>query len=206
MLALRLLRRHRKEHSANLKFLAWVAIAILIVFLFLRFFDWIDDTKRSLLPQTTSLTILDDSSTLDAIVPLPTVTFDAELYTAGIYRQTVDEILKGTVVVVYVKDDWRFVEIDYFPNLASTEYLATHIYPTQEIKLDQARTVWIQTVDYNPRCIDYKDDVPNRCEISRHLIADLDDRLLLIAADGDHPTDGELIELARSIIDQKTSP
>lgn len=201
MLALRLLRRRREEQPVNFKYLAWVAVAILAVFLFLRFLDWIDDTKRSLLPLTTNLTILDDPSALDAIVPLPTETFGAELYTAGIYRSTIGEVPEGAVVAVYVKDNWRFVEIDYMPGRHSTEYLATHIYPTQEIKLDQARSAWIQTVDSNPRCIDYEDDIPNRCEISRHLIVDLDNRLLLIAADGDHPSNGELIELARSVID-----
>lgn len=201
MPALRLLRRRREERPVNLKFLAWVAIAILPVFLFLRFFDWIDNTKRSLLPQTPALTILDDLSGLGSIAPLPAETFSAELYTAGLYTSATGEIPEGTTVVVYVKNDWRFVEIDYFPGLASTEYLATHIYPTQEIKLDQEHSVWIQTINSNPRCIDYEDDVPNRCEISRYLIADLEGRLLLIAADGDHPTDGELIELARSVID-----
>ncbi|MCR4313980.1 MAG: hypothetical protein NUV84_01900 [Candidatus Uhrbacteria bacterium] len=217
MLALRLLRRRREEQPVNLKYLAWVAVAILAVFLFLRFFDWIDDTKRSLLPQTPALAILDDLSSLENIVPLPAQTFGAELSIAGLYTGTEGEFPEGTVVVVYVKDDpdvvsrgsdpseagrrsWRFVEIDYFPDITSTEFLATHIYPTQEIKLDQERSVWIQTIDDNPRCIDYEDSVPNRCEISRHLIADLDGRLLLIAADGNHPTDGELIELARSIL------
>lgn len=200
MLALRLLRRRRDEQPTNLKFLLWVAIAILAVFLFLRFFDWIDDEERSLLPVTEALIILDDLEALDAIAPLPTNTFGAELYTAGIYRSTIGEIPEGAVVVVYVKDDWRFVEIDYLPGIESTQYLATHLYPTQEIKLDQERSVWIQTVDNNPRCIDYEDHIPNRCEISRHLIADLGDRLLLIAADGSHPTDGELIEMARSIL------
>ena len=200
MLALRLLRRNRKEKPVNLKYLAWVAIAILAVFLFLRFFDWIDDTQRSLLPQTPALAILDDLSSLENIVPLPAQTFGAELSIAGLYTLDTGEFSEGTVVVVFVKDDWRFVEIDYFPSLTATEYLATHIYPTQEIKLDQERTVWLQTIDNSPRCIDYEDDVPNRCEISRHLIADLDGRLLLIAADGDHATDGELIEMARSIL------
>lgn len=199
MLALRLLRRRREEQPTHLKFLAWIVVAILAIFLFLRFFDWIDDTTRSLLPTTTNFAILDEPSDIDAIVPLPMDTFGAELYTAGLYTRATGEFPEGTVAAVYVKDDRRFVEIYYFPGLASTEYLATHIYPTQEIKLDPGRAVWIQTVDTNPRCIDYEDNVPNRCEISRHLIADLDDHLLLIAADGNHPTDGELIELARSI-------
>jgi hypothetical protein len=56
------------------------------------------------------------------------------------------------------------------------------------------------TVDNNTRCIDYEDTIPNRCEISRNLIFDTPSRMILIAADGTHATDGELIEIARSII------
>ncbi|MBI4435125.1 hypothetical protein HY630_00490 [Candidatus Uhrbacteria bacterium] len=205
MLSLRLLRRRREVKPVNFKFLAWIAAAILVTFVLLRFFQWIDDTQRSLLPQTSNLAILDDLESLNAIVQLPSQTFDAALYTAGIYTSASNEIPKGSVTVVYVKDNWRFVEIDYFPGLNATEYLATHIYSTQEIKLDQETSIWIQVVDDRPRCIDYEDGIPNRCEISRHLIASLGERLLLIAADGDHPTDGELIEMARSIINQKTS-
>ena len=104
----------------NLKYLAWVAIAILAVFLFLRFFDWIDDTQRSLLPQTSALAILDDLSSLENIVPLPAQTFGAELSIAGLYTLDTGEFSEGTVVVVFVKDDWRFVEIDYFPSLTAT--------------------------------------------------------------------------------------
>ncbi len=203
MLALRLLKRNREEKPVNLKFLAWIAVAILAAFIFMRFLAWIDDSPRSLLPHTPSLAVLDDLISLHAIVPLPSQTFEAELYTAGFYTSSIGEITEGTVATVYTKSNWRFVEIDYLPGRTSVEYLATHIYPTQEVKLDQTRSVWIQTIDERPRCIDYEDGLPNRCEISRHLIADLDGRLLLIAADGNHATDGELIEIARSILDQK---
>ena len=198
MLGLRLLQRRRENKPINPKFLAWVTVSILVIFLFIRFFDWIDEAPRSLLPP--AVTVLDDVSAINAIVPLPTETFGAELYTVGIYQITTGEIPEGTVAVVYTKDDGRFVEIDYLPGITSTQYLATHLYPTQEVTLDQEREVWIQTVDNHPRCIDYEDDLPNRCEISRHLIADLGERLLLIAADGDHATDGELIEMAKSIM------
>ncbi|KKW32646.1 MAG: hypothetical protein UY76_C0021G0017 [Candidatus Uhrbacteria bacterium GW2011_GWA2_52_8d] len=201
MLGTRLLfRKRREEKPVNLKFLAWIAVAILVVFVFMRFFQWIDDAQRSLLPQTESLAILDDLTSLNAIIDLPTQTFGAELYTAGIYTSSIGEIPEGSIVTVYTKDAWRFVEIDYFPGVNSAEYLATHIYPTQEVKLDQETSVWIQTLDDRPRCIDYEDGLPNRCEITRHLIAQLENHLLLIAADGDHPTDGELIEMARSIM------
>ncbi|TAL50735.1 hypothetical protein EPN81_02015 [Patescibacteria group bacterium] len=204
MLGLRLLRRHREAKPVNLKYLTWLAVAILVVFVFMRFLNWIDDSQRSLLPITQALVVLDDLETLDAVVDLPLETFGAELFAAGIYTSAHNEIPEGSVVAVFVKDGWRFVEIDYFPGMNSTQYLATHIYPTQEVKLDPETSVWIQTVDTRTRCIDYEDDLPNRCEISRHLIAQLENHLLLIAADGDHPTDGELIEMARSIIYQRS--
>ncbi len=200
MLALRFLRKRREDKPVNLKFLAWIAAAIFVVFLFMRFFQWIDDTARSLLPQAPSLATLDDFESLNVIVQLPAQTFGAELYAAGIYTTAIKEIPEGSVVTVYVKDSWRFVEIDYFPGVHPIDYLATHLYPTQEIQLDQDTSVWIQTLDDRPRCIDYEDGLPNRCEITRHLIAQLENHLLLIAADGDHPTDGELIEMARSVI------
>jgi hypothetical protein len=201
MLTLGSLRQRRDEHPSHLTLLTWIVIAILAVFLCIRFFDWINDEPRSLLPVTEALVILDDLEALKTIAPLPTSILDAELYTAGIYRVRFGEIPEGSVSVVYVKNGWRFVEIQYLPGISSTQYLATHRYPTQEIKLDQTHSLWIQRVDDNPRCIDYEDDAPNRCEISRHLIGELGERLLLIAADGERATDGELIELARSIID-----
>jgi hypothetical protein len=199
MIGFRLLRRRRNDKPVNPKILIWLAIAVAASFLFLQFWNWIEDQERTLLPAAASLI-----ESVDNLVPLPTETFGASIYATGLYTSSSGEIPQGTVAVVYVRDDWRFVEIDYLPNLVAQTYLNTHFYPTQEVKLDQETSVWIQTIDDRPRCIDYEDDVPNRCEISRQLIAQLDDRLLLIAADGDHPTDGEMIELARSII-TKTS-
>lgn len=174
---------------------------MVILFTMLRLWQWLDDTPRSLLPEVSGLALLEDYTQVTNLIPLPTDTFGAELSVVGLYSSAVNDIPAGTISIVYVRDDWRYVEIDYLPTMTVEAYLVSHIHPTQEVKLDQEQSVWIQTVDDRPRCIDYEDELPNRCEISRYLIAQLDNRLLLIAADGDHPTDGELIEMARSIVD-----
>ena len=48
--------------------------------------------------------------------------------------------------------------------------------------------------------IDYEDDTPNRCEISQQLIFELDSHLVVIAIDGKSATQGEVLEIARSIL------
>lgn len=199
----RLLRgKKTKPEPMNKKVLIFLVIGILGSVIFLRFFAWTKQADRSLLPQISTLSIFEDPTTIANLGLLPTKTFGAELSIAGLYTQATQEFPQGTIALVYTKNDYRFIEIDYLPARTAEEYLATHIYPTQEIILDPDHSVWMLSIDDRPRCIDYEDNVANLCEISRHLIADLPDHLLLIAADGDHPTDGELIEIARSLIQQ----
>ncbi|NQV90140.1 hypothetical protein HQ487_01900 [Candidatus Uhrbacteria bacterium] len=202
MPAISLLFRKRNTEPApvNKKVLLFLVVAILGCVILLQYLNWTHENERSLLPNVTGLTILEDLSPLPNLVPVPSKTFGAELYQAGLYTMTVREFPEGTFALVYIKNNTRFVEIDYLPKLTTETYLSTHIYPTQEVVLDADHSLYIQTIDTQPRCIDYEDTVPNRCEISRMLIADLPNHLLLIAADGTHATDGELIEMARSIV------
>lgn len=183
------------------RLLVLLAVVIAIAVVLLRFLSWLDRDERSLLTQVPGLVMFEDVGRIREMVPMPTNTFEAELYTAGMYTQMTNVFPQDTIALVYVKNDWRFVEIDYIPSMNTQSYLATHVFPKNEIKLTDDQSAWILTIDSRPRCIDYKDEVPNRCEISRHLITDLDDRLLLIAADGDHVSDGEMIEMAREIVD-----
>lgn len=196
-----LIRKKRsKERTAHPRLLILLAVVIVSAVVLLRFLSWLDRDDRSLLTWAPGLVMLEDVERITEMAPMPTKTFEAELYTAGIYTQTTNVFPQDTIALVYVKDDWRFVEIDYIPGMNTQSYLATHIFPTDEITLTDDQSAWILTIDSRPRCIDYEDEIPNRCEISRHLITDLDDRLLLIAADGDHVSDGELIEMAREIV------
>jgi len=176
-----------------------LVVAIVATMLFLRFFTFTKRTERSLLAPVPGLVVLEDLSAVQALVPIPTQTFGADLYLSALYTQTSDLIPKGTVSLVYTKGNARFIEIDYIPNISIKEYLATHLYPTEEIHLTQTKLAWMLTIDSHPRCIDYEDNIPNRCEISHYLLTESDDRLILIAADGDHPTTGEMIEIAKDL-------
>jgi len=173
---------------------------MLVVVIGIRFVSWIKPTERSLLPTASEITKIEDLETLPALVTLPSEILSATLYEASVYTLSKDGFPQGTVKTVYTKDDWRFVEIDYLPNITAQEYLATHIYPTQEVSMNETTRVWIQTIDTKPRCITYDDGVPNQCEISRYIIVETIKHLVLIASDGDHATEGELLQIARSII------
>ena len=175
-------------------------MAILGMVILLRFLGWISSDERSLLPAVPGLALLEDTTSLVHTISLPSQTFGAELFTAGLYTQTQGVFPKGTIVLVYTKNDNRFVEIDYLPQSNAQEYLASFIYPREEIHLTKDQSAWMLTIDTKPRCIDYEDDTPNRCEISQQLIFELDSHLVVIAIDGKSATQGEVLEIARSIL------
>lgn len=193
---------HKQANQRNPKFWTIVVILFLIGFIGLQAWNWLGTEQRSLLPS--SVALIDDFTELNELVPIPTDTFGASIHLAGLHTNSTYQP-QGTISIVYERDAYRFVQIDYLPEQQIDAYLATHSYPTQEVKLDQQTSVWIQTIDDRPRCIDYEDDLPNRCEISTQLIAQLPTRLLIISADGTHPTQGELIMMARSILTHPTA-
>lgn len=157
--------------------------------------------QRTLLTETEGLVIFERETELNQSVQLPTETFGADIYTSGLYTTTTSQRTQGTVVVVYTKNNWRFIEISYLPYQDAQTYLQSQFYLTTEsVKLTQETEGWLALTDRNPRCIDYQDEVPNRCEISRHLLFNTPTRMILIAADGHHATDGELVAIAQSIL------
>src|SRR3989339_1445748 len=188
-----------KQRLPNKKILLFLTVAILGMVILLRFLGWISSDERSLLPNVPGLALLEDSTSLVHTIPLPSQPFGADLFTAGLYTQTQGVFPKGTIVLVYTKNNNRFVEIDYLPHVNLQEYLSSFTYPREEIHLTKDQSVWMLTIDTKPRCIDYEDDIPNRCEISKQLIFELDGRLVVIAIDGKSATQGEVLEIAKSI-------
>jgi hypothetical protein len=71
--------------------------------------------------------------------------------------------------------------------------------------LDETLSATAVLKDASPRCIDYEDAVPNKCEIRSQLLFEHNGLLVILSGDGDHVTTGEMIEIAKSIIEQKTS-
>jgi hypothetical protein len=204
MLARRLRNKNTKDNTekpVNFKLLGVVIIGILSITIVMQAMKWFSGNERKLLVQAPGLMQPDNPQELLNAIQEPTQVFDAELYSSGLYSQTNDHIEKGTITLIYTKDDWRFIQIDYLPNIQTQEYLALwSSLPQEEITLSQNQPAWILTVDNRPRCIDYEDSVPNRCEISQQLILQVDERMVAISVDGNHATNGQLIEIANSII------
>jgi hypothetical protein len=160
---------------------------------------------RSLL---TSAPGLVEFSTLDQLadnsslpITAPSQTFDTLLYVMGVYTEINNIFPTGTVSLVYTKDGWRTLEIDYLPNRTQQDQLAMLAqYPQEKIILDATTSAMLITRDDSPRCIDYDDGLPNKCEITNQLLFEHEGLLISLSSDGDHVTIGELIEIAKSII------
>ncbi len=205
MLARLLKRNQTTNRPERTRWVIFLVIAILASALFLRFVDWTISPPRSLLTQAPGLVQLasvEDVITYSAIVStLPTQTFNAELYVAGVYTKTNDLFPTGTVSLIYTSNKWRAFEIDYMPGRSLEEQRAILLtYPQEEVVLDDTTSATIVARNDSPRCIDYEDDLPNKCEITVQLFFMRDDILISISADGTHSTQGELIEIAKSII------
>lgn len=189
----------------------FVFIAILASALLLRFIDWVVAPPRSLLMPAPGLVTLASLNDLANYSTLPTVaptdTFEAQLYVVGIYTQPNETFPTGTVSLVYVKDGWRAFEIDYLPDRSIEEQRAMlSSYRQEEVKLNETISAAIVARDASPRCIDFDDGLPNKCEISTQFLFPIDGLLVSLSADGAHVTQGELLQLARSLLNTNTTP
>lgn len=194
----------KKPRRERTTWIIFLLVIILGTSLLLKFWNPSSRTNRSLLTQAPGLVHVSTLEAASTYLPLemspPTTTFDAQLFTLGVYTQTTDVFPKGTVTLVYTKNNWRFIEIDYIPERSVEEQLALlNLYEQQKIVLADKKTAWIITRNLNPRCIDYEDEFPNKCEITYQLIFEKNGMLISIAADGEHATVGEMIEMAKSI-------
>lgn len=188
----------------------FLVIAILGSTVVLKLLDTTIAPTRSLLAsapgliQLSALDQLPDASSLT--ITSPTETFGANLFVIGVYTEFNGVFPTGTVSLVYARDGWRFVEIDYLPNRMLQDQLAILAsYPQENVILNETISATILTRDDSPRCIDYEDEIPNKCEITNQLLFEHKGLLISLSSDGDHATVGELIEIAKSILNQNTT-
>jgi hypothetical protein len=200
MLFTRLIRKNRKPTEPNAKIVGGIILAMLAMAIIIQFFGWINANKRSLLNQADGLVTSQSAEELG--VTLPTETFESELFEIGLYTQSNKIFPAGTVALVYIKDDWRFIEIDYLPGRTMEDHRAMYRNFLQEEAIVEGNTFVVVTLDNKARCIDYEDEVPNRCEVTRQLLIETESHLIMISADGRHVTDGELLIIGRSILEQ----
>jgi len=195
-----------KNNKSNLR-LGLILFGIVIVTAgLLRFSEWLfPASDPSLLPEVETMIRLTDPNNISKYVdlssPLPKQVFGGELQVIGIYPEGTALFSKGTVAIVYVKDGFRFFEINYQPEKKlETEKIFYGSLPTQEVTLTDSTKGLLVNVLEKSYCKKPNEDAIGVCQITKVLMFENSDSLVVISADGKHASDGELIEMARSII------
>ncbi|OGL62677.1 hypothetical protein A3C09_02770 [Candidatus Uhrbacteria bacterium RIFCSPHIGHO2_02_FULL_47_44] len=134
-------------------------------------------------------------------VTLPEKLFGSSLYLIGIYPSAVKDWPANSVSLVFVKDNARFVEMDVLPNVSlekvTPQYTA---YPQETIAIGDNQKGLLIHVRSGFDCTSPKPNtVPAMCLITNMLLFEKNGTLIQLSSDGNHITQGELIEMARSI-------
>jgi hypothetical protein len=213
MLASRLIKKSFEKKGGEFNQSSCViplVIIVLIAAVLIQFINWIHEPSPiPLLPETNGLVQLasteDISTYSDANVIEPLEVFEADLHVIGVYTEENPLMPNGTVVLVYARDGWRFVEIDYVPSMTLDEQRAlSNGYPITDVTLDdQTNGILVSIWDF-PACLESEvEGFPGKCEITKILYFPLFSQMISIAIDGSHATEGEIIEIARSILEHQ---
>lgn len=192
----------------NYRTVFWIIIAaLLIAGLFLHFFDFtVPERKTPLLTHAEGLIAtkqIAHAKSLNTKLLLPSETFGAEVELIGLYQKDNDHLPKQSIVTIYTKDQWRFIEIVQEPN-GSLEQTKEHFFIEKEtpIKVGENEGVLLQLDSFNTYCKKpHEDGHPGLCHISKMVLFEYKDHLFRIGVDGDHASEGELIAIARSMVE-----
>ncbi|MCX6714216.1 MAG: hypothetical protein NTX72_00175 [Candidatus Uhrbacteria bacterium] len=134
-------------------------------------------------------------------VTLPEKLFGSSLYLIGIYPSIAKNWPANSVSMIFVKDNARFVEMDVLPNTTlasvSPQYTA---YPQEPVAIEGELKGTLFHLRSGFDCTTPKPNtVPAMCLITNMLLFEKNGTLIQISTDGNHITQGELLEMARSI-------
>ncbi len=191
---------------SKIKLSVLLLIVVIVVAALLRFVQWLTPVSvPSLLTQAENLVQL---TSIDQIqnytqtaVVAPTTTFNSVLQVIGVYPTSTLDLPKDTVSLVYVRDGYRFVDISFRPKTPIEQALNPYQHLTQEkIALGKNKTATLINIRKYSTCKKPSDEVIGICQISRALVFERENQTIFLFADGNHPSNGELIEMARSIL------
>lgn len=153
-------------------------------------------------PDMIELTRVEDIATrTQTPASLPENLFGSSLHLIGIYPSATKNWPAQTVAMVFIKNNARFVEMDILPNKTLTEVSPQYTaYPQETVVIDQEKTGLFVHLRGGFTCTTPKPNtVPAMCLITNILLFEKNGTLIQLSSDGDHVSDGELIEMARSI-------
>ncbi len=147
------------------------------------------------------LTNISDVATyVDTPVIEPKKRFDSTLQVIGVYPEDNAFFPKNTVDLVYVKNGFRFVDISFRPNTSvDKEHLGFGTAPYEEVTLTKDTKALLITARPMHVCRKPSGDGIGVCQITKVLLFKKDDIVIAISIDGKHASDGEVIEMARSM-------
>ncbi len=180
------------------------AIVLRIVFAF------IPAPRPDMLPKSDGLVETASAEDAQAHTVLPIVIPDdllgGEIYTLGVYTKTAGALPVGSTVIVVTKSDRRFFEIVERPSTTladvTDDYAAAS---TQPVALGSSDGVLLYLSATNVPCVspNEKWNLPGFCEVQRILLFEANGVVYSIASDGSHATDGELITLAKDMLERQ---
>ena len=197
-----------KGGKSNLR-LGLILFGIVIVTAgLIRFSQWMFPVSDPLLlPEEESMISLTDPNAINDYVEgsglLPTQVFGGKLEVIGIYPEGTPVFSKNTIAIVYVKNGFRFFEVDYQPEKTlETEKVFYGALPSQELALTDSIKGLLVNVRKDSYCKKPNENAIGVCQITKVLLFEKNGILIMLSADGKHASDGELIEIARSMMDR----
>lgn len=178
---------------------------VIICTIILRIFQWTNVTTTIPLltqsPELIQLTKTEDiSKYTQTPVSLPTSLFGSELFVIGVYPKLTGDFFDGSVAFVYTKNNYRIVELDILTKGYLLEQKAIYNqFPQESITIKSQNDGLLVYLRSGFDCVKSQKNHPGLCQISKILFFEKENQLYKLSVDGDHLSDGEIIEMARSI-------
>lgn len=194
--------------SATGKSSKWLLIifgAVVLCTIVLRITQWKNaDATVPLLTQSPTLIQLvnmDDIKTYtQTSISFPTKTFGSEIFVMGVYPDAIADFPEHSVAIVYVKDSVRVAELDVLSKGYLVEQKSRYAnYPQESVSIRGENDGLIVRLRDGFDCLPSKGDHPGMCLMTKLLLMEKDNQLYKLSVDGDHFSDGEMIEMMRSI-------
>lgn len=186
--------------------MAFFAIMLLLAGV-LRLWQWTAPPDiYPLLPQALGLTEVGTIEEANERSPIrviaPPIGQDVSVAAVGVYGISSEDFPSGTVAIELARGNWRFVEIIEKPRANLLEE-ARHFsaYEQKDVVLDQQTGILVNRGVPGTTCKEPDEANPvGLCEITRILLFETGGLVISLSADGTHATEGELITMAKAMI------
>ncbi len=146
---------------------------------------------------------VDDISKYTTTKPLiPTETFETDLFVIGVYTEDSATFPKDSIALVYTLDNQRVFEIDKLSKGTLEEYKSLYPKTSREeiVLVEDTPALLVQLRDHFDCTYQNGATHPSMCQLTNLIIFKHNNSLIKIFVDGKKLTEGELISIAKSIV------